>query len=188
IWASEIVRPSSGVHASGAEGSGAERRGVRHAAAASSRTCCTPRSTYAVGSGVAARARGGTAKASTAASATHERSLRATAHPSTSEPPSPLGLEEELGLIVVNQQAHFLSEGLVPSERRVGVDDVEGHLPRAAHPLAVSAKRGQLEVAPPFLPCAQDRALAADLEVDLGQLEAVGGALDGLQALLGIGG
>src|ERR1700719_241928 len=123
-----MARPSIGAHASGADGSGAERRGVRQAAAASSRSCWAPRVTYGVGSGVAARATAGTAKPSSPTSAPQARSLRATLHRSTPQAPGPLRLEEELRFVVVDQQANLFGEHVVVAQRRVGVDDVERNL------------------------------------------------------------
>ena len=64
------------------------------------------------------------------------------------------------------------------AELRVLVDDRLGHPARLAeqrHVVRV-AQRGQPQVALPLLAGAEHRALAAQLEVDLGQLEAVGRA------------
>ena len=55
-----------------------------------------------------------------------------------------------------------------------------------ADPIAVAPQRGQLEVAAALLPRAQHRALAPDLEVDLGQLEAVRRTLHRLEARLAL--
>src|SRR5437879_6349463 len=95
-----------------------------------------------------------------------------------------LTLEEELGLVVVDEQADLLGEHGVVVQGRVGVDDGEGDLAGPGHPRLVAPQRRQLEVAAALLPGAEDRALAPDLEVDLGQLEAVGRALERRQPLL----
>ena len=67
-------------------------------------------------------------------------------------------------------------------EGRVLVDDALGGVAGVLDGFAVSAEGGQLEVAAALLALAEDGALAADLEVDLGQLEAVVGADEGVQA------
>ena len=49
-------------------------------------------------------------------------------------------LEEELGFLVVDQEADLFGECLVFRQRGVVVDDVERHLSGAAHPLAVAGQ------------------------------------------------
>ena len=62
-------------------------------------------------------------------------------------------------------------------------EQVLGHLPGRGHqgPVATPQRR-QLQIAAALLARAQDRTLAPQLEVDLGQLEAVGAAFQGLEA------
>ena len=67
-------------------------------------------------------------------------------------------------------------------QRRVLVGEALGDLPGVLHGLLVAAEAGELEVAAALLALAEHRALAADLEVDLGQLEAVVGADQRLEA------
>ena len=56
----------------------------------------------------------------------------------------------------------------------VGVDDVEGGVAGEADQLAVAAQRCEPQVAASLLGRAHQRALTAQVEVDLGQLEPVG--------------
>ena len=62
-----------------------------------------------------------------------------------------------------------------------------GHGAGVGHQGPVGQELGQLEVAPPLLPGPEDGALPPELEVDLGQLEAVGGPLHGRQPGGGLG-
>src|SRR5262245_21913223 len=68
------------------------------------------------------------------------------------------------------------------------VDDGERHLPGPLDPLAVAAQRRQLVVAAALLALAHDRALAPQLQVDLGQGEAVRRGDERAQPGLGLGG
>ncbi len=92
-------------------------------------------------------------------------------------------LEQEGGLGLADEEPDLvgelgaLLEGGVLGQQRLG------HAPGRLHQRAVAApQRRQLQVAAALLAGAQDGALAPQLEVDLGQLEAVGGALEGLEA------
>src|SRR5262249_37200527 len=86
--------------------------------------------------------------------------------------------EEELGIDLVigaEEQVDLVGQQLMVLEHRVAVDDLERRVAGLADPLAVAPERRELEVVPALLPLAHDRALAAQLEIDLGELEAVGG-------------
>src|SRR5437868_4943505 len=71
-----------------------------------------------------------------------------------------LALEQELGLALVDQEPHFLGQDAVVLQRRVVVDDVEGHVARPGHPLAVTTEGRQLQVAAPLLARAEHGPLA----------------------------
>src|SRR5437773_1002698 len=131
-----MARPSIGAHCSGAL-SLTDRSGVRQAVAAPRSSCSTERSARPPLSMETALAAAGTARAKSVRSATKAERLRATSPSSPSSAPSPLGLEEELGLVLVDQQANLLGEELVVPQPRVAIDDVEGDLSRAPYPLAV---------------------------------------------------
>ena len=74
-----------------------------------------------------------------------------------------------------------------PLEQRVVRGHVLGHLAGRRQQVAVAAQAGQLQVAAALLACPQDGPLPPQLEVDLGQLEAVGGPLEGGQPLAASG-
>jgi hypothetical protein len=71
---------------------------------------------------------------------------------------------------------------------RVGVDELEGDLTGETDPLAVAPQGGEAQVVAALLTFAHERALAPQVEVDLGQLEAVGGADERLEASFAVGG
>src|SRR3954447_8530585 len=130
-----MARPSIGAHCSGAS-SLTERSGVRPAVAAPRWSWVTersPRPPLSIDTAWAAAA--GTASAARVRSATEARILRATPHASTPPAATPASaLEEELGLVVVDEEAHLFGEGVVLLQRGVVVDDVEGDLSCPADP------------------------------------------------------
>lgn len=93
-------------------------------------------------------------------------------------------LEEELGFFLVQQQAQLVGQVGVVAEAGVGVDDLDGGLPRPRHQVTVTTERRQLQVVPALLTRSQDGALAPDVEILLGQPEAVGRGHQGLEPAL----
>src|SRR4051794_41864724 len=77
-------------------------------------------------------------------------------------------LEQELGLLGLDEQAQLLAEDLVAGQRRVGVDDGERHLPGTGDPLLVAAEAGQFQVALALLAGAEGGSLAPGLPGGLG--------------------
>src|SRR5829696_2340175 len=75
-------------------------------------------------------------------------------------------LEQELLVVLVEQ----VGVGL---EAALAVHDGERHLAGLLHPFAVAAQRRQLQVAAALLPLPHDRALPAQVEVDIGEGEPV---------------
>ena len=98
-------------------------------------------------------------------------------HPTAGTPPGS-ALEEVLALVLAEQQADLVGQVGVRPELRVLVDDRLGDPARLGqqHHVARVAQRGQAQVALPLLAGAQQRALAPEPQVRLGQREAVGRA------------
>src|SRR5438067_8986902 len=94
-----------------------DRSGVRQAAAVPDCTACTERSARPPLSIETALAAAGTERIARLRSATQEGSLRATVFCSTAAGRSPLRLEQELGLVVVDQEANLLGEDVVAAQR-----------------------------------------------------------------------
>ena len=61
------------------------------------------------------------------------------------------------------------------------IHDLERHLPRRRDHLPVAAQRGQTQVAATLLALPHDRPFAAQVEVDLGELEPVGRLHEGVE-------
>ena len=84
-------------------------------------------------------------------------------------------LQQELGVVVAEEEVDLVPQQLVAlrarHRRRPGRRPASRAMPTHS---PISAQRGQLQVVAPLLTLAHDRALAPQLEVDLGQLEAVG--------------
>ncbi len=74
----------------------------------------------------------------------------------------------------VRRRASSSSRAGLAASSGVGVDDLERRVAGQPHELAIAAQRRQAQVAAALLRRAHQRALAAQVEVDLGQLEAVG--------------
>src|SRR5690606_16507351 len=98
------------------------------------------------------------------------------------------GLEEVVGFFVVEEEGYLGAEGGVALEVGVGVDEVEGQLAGALDPDPMAAERGQLEVVAALLARSHEGALAPQVEVYLGQLEAVGALDHGIEPGLAVGG
>ena len=80
------------------------------------------------------------------------------------------------------EQAQLVEQDRMIVQKRIGIDDLERGLTSKRDQLAVTPQRGQLQVVATFLSSVHDRAFAAELEIDLGQLEPVGGRDQGLDA------
>src|SRR5918994_2052621 len=95
-------------------------------------------------------------------------------------------LEQELLVVLVEEQGDLVEQVGVGLEAALAVHDGERHLTGLLHPFAVAAQRRQLQVAAALLPLPHDRALAPQVEVDIGQGEPVGAADQGTQARRGL--
>src|ERR687897_3758349 len=95
-------------------------------------------------------------------------------------------LEQELLVVLVEEQGDLVEQVGVGLEAALAVHDGERHLTGLLHPFAIAAQRRQLQVAAALLPLPHDRALAPQVEVDLGQGEPVGAADQRTQPCLGL--
>ena len=91
-------------------------------------------------------------------------------------------LEDEFFGFLVHKQVELFGQKWVGVELWVLVDDLLGDLAGCSYERLVPPQRRQAQVAPPLLPDPKDGALAAQLEVDLCQLEAVARSLEGAKA------
>ena len=82
--------------------------------------------------------------------------------------------EKELGFFWFNKVSHLVAQERVGLEEWIGVHDRERGIACQPNEVLVAAERREFQVTATLLPRAHDRALAAQFEVDFGEIKPIG--------------